>query len=301
MTVNQDYRAFTVSGRTDVGKCRYLNEDEFIITSIPFDYEKTVEKHKPEDESILLVVADGVGNPEAGDFASALIRDYLLEELKADWRGDHSIEALRIAVERSNVRVHAQSLAKPNTFYGATITAVLIEGEVASIAQVGDTRAYLRRGEQLVQVTIDQTMVNQLLQKGLLTKEQEKAFTYSNVVLQALGVELKITVALTQVRLMQNDRLLLCSDGLWRKVSDDEIKEILNSNSNVAEACEKLIESALKKGGEDNITVVLAEATGEDFLQRAEPEPLNQMFTILTSLEDMDGLEEVKRRMEKDK
>jgi serine/threonine protein phosphatase PrpC len=299
MIVNQYYRAFTVSGRTDIGKIRCSNEDEFVIISIPFDYEQTVEKDKPEDESILLVVADGVGNPETEDFASALIRDYLLEELKADWRGDNSIEALRIAVERSNARIYAQTLAN-HIYYGATITAVLIEREVASIAQVGDTRAYLMRGEQLVQVTIDQTMVNQLLQKGLLTKEQEKDFTYSNVVLQALGCVPRITVALTQVRLMQNDRLLLCSDGLWRKVSDDEIKEILSSNCSMAEACEKLIQSALKKGGEDNITVVIAEAMGEALPQRAESESPNQMFTILTSLEDMQGLEEWRLRKEKE-
>jgi serine/threonine protein phosphatase PrpC len=299
MITNQSYGTVNVSCRTNIGKYRHANEDGYVITSIPF-YEEQIAENDIAEERLLLVVADGNGS-EAGKLACRFLHEYLLQELKADWRGDNSIEALRVAAERSNVGLYAQILANPDIYYGATITAVLIEGEVASIAQVGDTRAYLMRGEQLVQVTIDQTLIDQLWRKGVLTTEQKEQHVYSNVVLQALGVESKIIIALTQVRLMQNDRLLLCSDGLWRKVSDDEIKEILNSNSNVAEACEKLIESALKKGGEDNITIILAEATGEDLPQRVESEPPNQLFTILTSLEDMDGLEEVERRIEKNK
>jgi serine/threonine protein phosphatase PrpC len=300
MIMDQHYRTFIVSGRTDIGKCRSINEDGFVITSIPSD-EAEVAENDIAEERVLLVVADGSGGSEAGSLACELIQDYLLQELKAEWRGENSIEALRIAIERSNSHLYKRNQENHNHNYFAAITAVLIEGEMASIAQVGDTRAYLMRDEQLVQVTIDQTMVYQLLQKGILTKEQEKSFSYSTVVLQVLGCVPEITVALTQVRLRQNDQLLLCSDGLWRKVSQDEIKEILSSDCSVAEACEKMIKSALKKGTEDNVTVVIAEAPGKALPQSVESESPDQMFTILTELEDMQGMEEWRLSKEKDK
>jgi PPM family protein phosphatase len=295
MIIDQYYREFIVSGRTDIGKCRNLNEDGFLIATIPSGQEQSTKNDSPEDESILIIVADGVGHPDAGSFASRLIRDYLLEELKINPRSNQSVEVLRSAVEKSNTHLYEKNRAE-QSYISSTITAVLIERQVATVAQIGDTRAYLVRDKQLVQVTIDQTLIDVLWRKGLLTEEEKKKHTYSNVVLQALGVTSEIKIGLTQFQLAQNDRVLLCSDGLWRKVSDNEISGILNSNFRVDEACEELIENALDKGGDDNITVVIAEATGEDLPEQAESELPNQMFTILSRLEDPQGLEEYLKR-----
>jgi PPM family protein phosphatase len=291
MNTDQYYRTLTVSGRTDTGECRSFNEDGFVITSIPSSREPAEENDRQEDEFILLVVADGSGGSEAGNLASGLIHKFLLEELQAKAQGDNSIEALRIAVERSNAHLYEQTLSNQSFNYFAAITAVLIEGELATVAQIGDTRAYLCRGEQLVQITMDQTLVEQLLRNNLLTSEQvEDLNTYSQVLLQSLGAAPEIKVAFTQVHLKQNDRVLLCSDGLWRKVSDNEIRETLNNNFRVDEACEDLIESAYEKGGQDNITIIVAEATGEDLPEVIESENPNQMFTILSVLEDIPGI-----------
>jgi serine/threonine protein phosphatase PrpC len=299
MITNQSYGTVNVSCRTNIGKYRHANEDGYVITSIPF-YEGQVAEDDVPEEGILLVVADGGGGSEAGRLACTLIHDYLLQELKAEWRGENSIEALRIAIERSNSHLHKGALENQSRNYFASITAVFIEGEVATIAQVGDTRAYLLRNKQFLQVTIDQTLVEQLLRHGISTKEQEKDPAYSNVVLQVLGSMPDIQIAFTEIHLKQLDRLLLCSDGLWWRVSDNEIKETLSSNFKIDEACQKLIDSALKKGGEDDITSIVVEASGKDLPERVELESPNQMFTILTRLEDLPGLDEWRLRKEKE-
>jgi protein phosphatase len=145
---------------------------------------------------------------------------------------------------------------------GATLTAVLIHRKRAYVAEVGDSRAYVLRGSRFVQVTRDQSLAQRLLDSGEITREQVETFPQRNRILQAIGTEPSVTVALNRFTLRRGDRILLCSDGLSGMVKDEEIRGILLTVPDLDAACARLIDMANANGGGDNVTVVLAEMGG---------------------------------------
>ena len=130
------------------------------------------------------------------------------------------------------------------------------------LGQVGDSRGYLLRGDRLVQVTRDQSLVNQLIEAGQLTEEEAETFEHNNIILQALGTAESVQVDLTYVELRRGDRLLLCSDGLSGMMRNDEIREVLRAIDDPLEACRELTDRANQAGGHDNVTVVIARFEG---------------------------------------
>src|SRR5262245_23209013 len=170
-----------------------------------------------------------MGGAAAGDIASQLGIDTLFAELvKGVNNGARSGMAmpdmLKTCVEKSNLRLWEES--QLNIDYrgmGTTLTAALISKQTVYIAEVGDSRAYLIRSKRIEQVTKDQSAVQLLIDLGRLTKEQAETAPNRNIILQALGVEPSVQVALTKVELRRGDFLLLCSDGLSNKVGDEEI------------------------------------------------------------------------------
>jgi hypothetical protein len=151
---------------------------------------------------------------------------------------------------------------------GTTATIAALIDDHLFLGQVGDSRGYLLRGSRLVQVTRDQSLVNQLIEAGQLTEEEAETFEHNNIILQALGTSDTVQVDLTYVELRRGDRLMLCSDGLSGMVRNDEIREVLSTVEDSAEACRVLIERANQAGGHDNITVVVATFEGEGLAER---------------------------------
>jgi hypothetical protein len=145
---------------------------------------------------------------------------------------------------------------------GTTCTAVGLVDATLLIGQIGDSRCYVLRGGRLSQVTKDQSLAWQLIEAGAMTLEEAKGFEHANIILQALGVQEKVEVVLSQVSLRRGDVILVCSDGLHGPVSDDEIKQILLDEPDVKKACDRLIACANAHDGPDNITVVLAQFDG---------------------------------------
>jgi serine/threonine protein phosphatase PrpC len=143
--------------------------------------------------------------------------------------------------------------------------------EMLVVAQIGDSRCYVLRDGKLAQVTKDQSLAWQLIEAGAMTAEEAKAFEHANIILQALGVQERVEVVLSQVQLRRGDVALLCSDGLHGPVADEELLAILISEPNLQKAGEALIQKALDRDGPDNITVVLARFDGEG-LQPPAPE-----------------------------
>jgi protein phosphatase len=140
--------------------------------------------------------------------------------------------------------------------------AALVDGYLL-LGQVGDSRAYLLRGDRLVQVTRDQSLVNQLIEAGQLTEEEAENFEHSNIILQALGTAEAVQVDLTFAELRRGDVLMMCSDGLSGMIRDSEIAETLTNVPDPVEACRVLIDDANQAGGHDNITVIVAVFDGE--------------------------------------
>ena len=264
-------------GRTDVGLVREHNEDNFTCVRLDDDARAPEQllHHAIVGKGTLLCVCDGMGGAAAGEVASSMAVATVPEIL----RGDRTAAApagvedddeaklarqLRFAAEEANRLIYAEqqtNLARSGM--GTTMTAAVVRGDRAVIAQVGDSRCYVFRRGVLTQVTRDQSLVNQLLETGQITAEQAKYFEHSNVILQALGVQEDVEVQLSRVQLRRGDRLLLCSDGLVGVVSDEEIAAVLGSVEDPAEAARLLIELANGAGGPDNITVVVAYAGGQ--------------------------------------
>lgn len=171
---------------------------------------------------------------------------------------------IRVAGQRANREIgDAASADVTKQGMGTTMTCMLMLRSHVLVGQVGDSRAYLWRAGKLTQITHDQSLVNQLLESGQITQEQAKAFEYTNVILQALGVQEGVDVVLSAESVRRNDRILLCSDGLSGLVTDEEIQAVLGSEDPVDEMAKRLIEMARAAGGPDNITAIIAQVTGD--------------------------------------
>jgi serine/threonine protein phosphatase PrpC len=146
---------------------------------------------------------------------------------------------------------------------GATLTALFVHDHTAYIAEVGDSRAYLLRGGEIAQVTRDQSYVQLLVDSGAMSAAQAKDSDLSNVVLQAMGSKPEVSAALGKLDLRQRDCLVLCSDGLSNKLSADEIRQVILASTGLDAACTRLVDEAKRRGGEDNITVIVAGVDGD--------------------------------------
>src|SRR5439155_3461634 len=154
------------------------------------------------------------------------------------------------------------------------------------LAQVGDSRAYIIRAGQVKQVTEDQSWANAVKRAGLETKDVP-----SNVILQALGTQPRVHVEVTSVELRSGDLLLLCSDGLSNKLKDTEMREIVGNTQELPDSCRQLIDLANKRGGEDNITVIVVRFLGEELSIQAEPGSITSTFKVVNPLDFSDSID----------
>ena len=223
--------------RTDVGLVRELNEDSVLIAAHIYG------------------VADGMGGHNAGEVASGRTRDMLLERLAGR---EADPDALRSAVEEINQALfESQQADKSISGMGTTLT-VLWEGkEHVYIAHVGDSRAYLFRDGKLEQMTTDHSYVEEMVQHGLLTREQAAVSPLRNVITRAIATEEGIEVDILKEEKQVGDTWLLCSDGLHGMVKRQQISEILKRSDSLEEKAEALLQAALAGGGTDNVSLVL--------------------------------------------
>jgi serine/threonine protein phosphatase PrpC len=256
----------SVSASTDVGMHRAGNEDSFLVADLSTDDTALgggTNIHSLGERGTLMIVSDGMGGAAAGEIASEMAVTIIRESI-ADMPASMEIsERLKTASEKANDRIWNHSQSNPElSGMGATLTAVLVQGTTAYIAQVGDSRAYLARGEQIKQLTKDQSLAQMLVDSGAIKPEQIDSVP-QNVIMQALGTQPVVKVAMTAVGLYRDDCLLICSDGLSNKVQPAELRDAVCKTEDLSEACRDLIAKANERGGEDNITVVVARFDGE--------------------------------------
>jgi protein phosphatase len=256
-------------GRTDVGQVREHNEDNFIVADLTKESRGLMESDRTQAvgaRGTLLGVCDGMGGAAAGEVASQLAVDIIYQRMAiGDPPKDHDELAARLvhAIEAAGLRIFSEAkLDRTRRGMGTTATIAALVDDHLFLGQVGDSRAYILRGDRLVQVTRDQSLVNQLIEAGQLTEEEAETFEHNNIILQALGTADTVQVDLTYVHLRRGDTLMLCSDGLSGMVRNDEIREVLRSVEDPLEACKTLTDRANQAGGHDNITVVVAKFDG---------------------------------------
>lgn len=268
-----------VFGRTDVGQVREHNEDNFLVADLSKGSRGLMEGDRRQEvgpRGTVLGVCDGMGGAAAGEVASQLAVDIVYQRMLAGEppsNRDDIAARLVHAIESAGMRIFAEAKAnRAQRGMGTTATVAALMDSRLYLGQVGDSRAYLLRGDRLVQVTRDQSLVNQLIEAGQLTEEEAETFEHNNIILQALGTAESVQVDLTYVDLFRGDVLLLCSDGLSGMVRNEEIREVLMAFPEPLEACRELTDRANLAGGHDNVTVVVARFEGEGL---AEPTPAN--------------------------
>ncbi len=240
--------------RTDRGKVRQHNEDNGGI----FINSEGVH---------LAIVADGMGGHRAGDVASTMTIDML----KESWLQSSHIETandadewLRIHITEVNEALfkHAEENSECQGM-GTTIVASICTEKFATIANIGDSRCYLFNESGFKQVTVDHSLVNELVRTGQITKEDAENHPRKNVLLRALGTELKVEMDISTIIFEEDDILLLCSDGLSNKLSEQEMLDIIRNEQPFEEKADSFIQIANDNGGEDNITLVLIQYNDE--------------------------------------
>jgi PPM family protein phosphatase len=230
-------------GLTHAGKVRQNNEDALLVGG-------------GEDET-LFVVADGIGGFEAGEVASSLAID-VLKDLQPD-------QPFKAAIGEANRRIVAAGRGDEKlSGMGTTVVAIRFGGKqgepVAEVAHVGDSRAYLMRGGDMIPITEDHSLVAELVRSGDLTRDQAAEHPQKNLITRALGADEEVDVDTAILPIEAGDRILLCSDGLSDMVSETGISEILvDSPDDPERAARVLLSAALDAGGNDNITIVIVD------------------------------------------
>jgi protein phosphatase len=238
-----------VAARSDLGRRRPVNEDTYALAP----------------ELGLYLVADGMGGHRAGQVASGLAARAAVATLRTLRHVPSVAEKLRACVEAANAEILASSRAKPELAgMGTTVVALLAEGERVALAHVGDSRAYLIRRGAIRRLTDDHTLVGELVRRGEISERAAGGHPQRHVLIRALGVRRTVEPDLLELTPDPGDVFVLCSDGLTGHVEDAEIGDLVTDAPDLDAACVRLVDLANRRGGEDNITVVLL---------RCEPTP----------------------------
>lgn len=278
--------------KSDVGRVRRGNEDNFLVLDLSNqktwtgsdgeDPPKELSKLDLGDKGLVLVVSDGMGGALAGDVASRMAVDSVREMLVGSDTEEGCaaetplVECLKNATVYANLAIHHRSQEDSRCAgMGATFTGAAIKGDMLDLVQVGDSRGYMIRRDQIQLATKDQSLVQQLVDVGQISEAEAETHMFRNVILQALGAQSDVTPVTGKIQLRRGDILLLCSDGLSGKLRSEDIQNIIASNTNLATACDELIAEANNRGGEDNITVVLVRFLGDDL-----QEPTGDHITV---------------------
>jgi len=269
---------------TDVGKVRDHNEDNFLV----------------DKKLSLFVVADGMGGHAAGEVASAIAVRTLHEELKRekelidDYLGGATgaskvtpkdiVALLEHAVQRACSKIHEEAQADTQKRgMGTTLSALLVLGPKGFIAHVGDSRIYLMRGGRVQQVTEDHTVINELIKRGKLSREQIDKVAQKNAITRAVGVYERVEVDTLAIEVLPGDTFVLCSDGLTGYLSSpEELREHLAKDGD--DAVKSLIDLANSRGGKDNITAIIVKLGAEGALDEARAKRLALKRDVLAKM-----------------
>ncbi|MBE9515512.1 MAG: Stp1/IreP family PP2C-type Ser/Thr phosphatase [Proteobacteria bacterium] len=242
-----------IAAATDPGQVRTNNEDSIATNG----------------ELGLVVLADGMGGHQAGEVASGLAIDLIMRHMDHSFENPGSVkpekgtspesQSIGDAIRLANSAVHETSQTRPECAgMGSTVVAAAFHGNKISIGHVGDSRLYRLRGDTFESLTVDHSVVQELLSRGLISAEEARTAYNKNLVTKALGVDANVEPDVNEFEIMSGDLYLLCSDGLNDVLDDDTIKKLLgNDNESLGPVVTRLINAANSQGGPDNISVII--------------------------------------------
>lgn len=249
-----------IGRRTDVGQRRSLNEDSLLTL------ETTPVYRSISTPMGLFAVADGMGGHSAGDVASQLAIqaieqrtiDEILSPVAAGGPLPDAHQWIASTIQAANRRVYEQRKAA-GTDMGTTLVMALFVGNTATIANVGDSRAYLLSQDEIVQITTDHSLVERLVATGQITRVEAAHHPQKNVIYRVIGDKPQVQADLLEQQVAPGEALLLCSDGLSGMILDEQIWHIWRTGTSPQDACDRMVEAANEAGGEDNITVLIVQ------------------------------------------
>jgi len=234
--------------RSDVGKIRSTNEDSYYLD---------------KDNKQVFIVADGMGGHNAGEIASKMaiesistsIKKYLENNCKTS--NIFNSNVIKEAIWEANKIIHQHSLSHNGCDgMGTTLTVSVILKDHVYIGHIGDSRAYILKNNELIQLTQDHTLVSELVKNGSITEMEAKAHPKRNIITKAVGTEEIIEPDIIKYKISKDSILILCTDGLTNAITNDEIKNSFMNSNNIQETCNSLVNLANIRGGYDNITIL---------------------------------------------
>ena len=237
---------------TDIGRLRKLNQDYVFTSEVPVGT-------LPD----LFIVADGMGGHKAGEYASKCAVETMVSQINSSMeRG--SIRVISNAIREANRRVRNKAMSDDNYFgMGTTLVVATIEDDGLCVANVGDSRLYLISNGEIRQVTVDHSLVEEMVQMGELERKSARNHPDKNIITRAVGVMEEVDPDFFEVEdLVVGDMLLMCSDGLSNMLEDKEMLGIIEGEGTLKEKAQRLVAGANMNGGRDNITVILVRVEG---------------------------------------
>ena len=237
---------------TDIGLRREMNQDYVFSSDLPLG-----------SLSCLYLVADGMGGHRAGDLASKLTVETVVNQV-ASSAGEEPEELLREAFKLANTKIR-QTAARHREYYGmgTTLVCCTICGEELLVANVGDSRLYNYTEKGFMQITIDHSLVEEMVRAGTLDRRAARVHPERNVITRAIGAEDEMKVDFFRVPLSECGLILMCSDGLYSMIDDGEIESVLSGSKSLEEKAAILIALANRAGGKDNSSVILIDTSGD--------------------------------------
>lgn len=237
---------------TDIGQKRQLNQDYIYRSETPVGNLPNV-----------FIVADGMGGHNAGDYASRLAVETVVEEIGASFE-KNAVKILNNAIRRANEQLRKRAREdKALSGMGTTIVAATCIGRYLEVANVGDSRLYVI-SDEIRQITEDHSLVEEMVRMGGLDKETARNHPDKNIITRAVGARRDVEVDFFNVELQTGDLVLLCSDGLTNMVDDEMICRILKGDGNLEDRVEELMKTANENGGKDNISVIVIELLADE-------------------------------------
>lgn len=236
---------------TNIGRRRKLNQD-YVYTS---------------EQSVgplpnLFIVADGMGGHNAGDYASKLAVNTMVEKIGCSVESEPE-NILVGAIDDANTAVRKSAETAPELEgMGTTVVAAVCAGDRLYVANVGDSRLYVVSGHEIRQITRDHSWVEEMVRRGGLGREEARNHPDKNIITRAVGAENEVKADFFSVKLEEGDLILMCTDGLTNMLEDEEIRMILDGARDIVEKAEELVRKANENGGRDNISVILIEPLG---------------------------------------
>jgi len=239
-----------VYGLTDTGAVRKNNQDTFFCCI------------ENEGKQAIFVVCDGMGGANAGnvasDIAANVFKEHVIKHIRPSMSSKYMESILKNAINFANYETYQTALSsREYSGMGTTLVGGFVNEDDLVLVNVGDSRAYLISDEDIEKITIDHSVVEEMLMRGEITEEEAKEHPRRNLITRALGTDERVKSDIYIYKIEPGMKVLLCSDGLSNMVSSEEMKEVIDSAESLQTACEKLIDMANERGGFDNITAVL--------------------------------------------